>query len=156
MVKCLDCGTENIGGAIYCDNCGSELPEDVSVMVSDDSQPELNFSSIESSHRAKLIRVATGEEIELPDKDEIVIGREDPVSAIFPDIDTTLMGGEEDGVSRNHAKIRREGDTYFVYDLNSVNYTFVNKTKVNPDEPVELTDGDELMLGRMKFNVHLN
>lgn len=156
MVKCFDCGTENIGGAIYCDNCGAELPEEVPVMTSNEDQSEFEFNAPDHANSAKLVLASTGEEIELPNKDEVIIGREDPVSAVFPDIDTAAIGGEEDGVSRRHAKITRDGDIYFVQDLNSVNYTFVNKTKVEPDEPVELNNGDELMLGRMKFTVHLN
>jgi len=156
MVKCLDCSTENIGGSVYCDNCGAELPEEIAVMSSNDDDSMIDFSAVDHSYSAKLVLAATGEDIDLPEKDEVVIGREDPVSAVFPDIDTSMMGGEEDGVSRNHAKITREGETYFVHDLNSVNCTFVNKAKVEPDEPVELKNGDELMLGRMKLNVHLN
>lgn len=154
MIKCLDCGTENIGGALYCDNCGSELPDELTIMAPVELDSEME--SIDSGFNAKLILTATGEEIDLPEKDEIIIGREDPVSAIFPDIDTTLMGGEEDGVSRKHAKITRDGSVYLLHDLNSVNYTFVNKARVEPEKPVEIKSGDELMLGRMKFSVHLN
>ena len=152
MITCIDCGTENIDGMLYCENCGAELSEASEYESSTDSD---NIIPVGGA-TAKLIVASTGEEIVLPEKDEIVVGREDPVDAIFPDIDTTGYGGEEDGVSRKHAKISRLDDGYFVEDLNSVNATFVNKTKLEPQIPSPITDGDEVMFGRLKFNVALS
>jgi pSer/pThr/pTyr-binding forkhead associated (FHA) protein len=92
---------------------------------------------------------SSGAEIPLPEGDEILIGREDPVSGVYPGIDLTPHGGEEGGVSRRHARIMVQGGAYQVEDLDSTNFTFVNKQKLSPRTPHPLNDGDELRCGRV-------
>jgi pSer/pThr/pTyr-binding forkhead associated (FHA) protein len=82
-------------------------------------------------------------------KQTIVIGREDPVSGIFPDIDLDPMGGHEAGVGRRHAQISVHDGQLYVEDLDSVNGTALNKEKLSPRQPQPLKDGDELRLGKM-------
>lgn len=153
MITCTNCETENLDGTLYCDNCGAELPENAFVAADSEAMFEV---PITENTGPFLMHPQTGEKFELSHKSEVVIGREDPVSGIFPDIDTTLLGGEEDGVSRQHARITNSGDQYFVEDLDSVNATFVNKEKLSPHAPISLKDGDELMLGRLKLLMKLN
>jgi hypothetical protein len=84
-----------------------------------------------------------------PGKKLIVMGREDPVSGIFPDIDLDPHSGHEAGVGRRHAQlILQEGQVY-VEDLDSVNGTAVNKQRLTSRQPHPLNDGDELRLGKM-------
>ena len=40
---------------------------------------------------------------------------------------------------------------YFVEDLDSTNYTFVNKQKLVPKTPQVVSDGDEIRLGRVNL-----
>jgi len=89
-----------------------------------------------------------------PGKTEIIIGREDPVSGVFPDIDLTDHGGDEGGVSRRHARIVIQGAQVLIEDLNSTNYTYVNRQRLVPGQPHPLKDGDEIRLGRLKLNFH--
>lgn len=49
---------------------------------------------------------------------------------------------ETTSVSRQHARIVRRADEFFLEDLNSVNGTFVNRQKVTESTP--LRDGDEI------------
>ncbi|MGB9776673.1 MAG: FHA domain-containing protein, partial [Anaerolineae bacterium] len=86
-----------------------------------------------------------------PGKSEILIGREDPVSNVFPDIDLTPHGGDEGGVSRRHARIFAQGNQVFIEDLNSTNYTYVNQQKLMPGQPYPLKDGDEVRLGKVRL-----
>ena len=86
-----------------------------------------------------------------PGKNEVILGREDPVSGIFPDIDLTDHGGDEGGVSRQHARIYTQSGQFYIEDLKSVNYTFVNQQKVLPEQPQALNNGDEIRLGRVKL-----
>lgn len=61
----------------------------------------------------------------------------------------------DDGVSRNHARIRNEGSGVFVDDLESRNGTFVNGTRITG--PAELREGDKIQVGRttvMRFAYH--
>ncbi|MBN1921969.1 MAG: zinc ribbon domain-containing protein [Anaerolineae bacterium] len=83
-------------------------------------------------------------------KNEVIIGREDPVSGVFPDIDLTDYGGDEGGVSRQHARILVQGERFFIEDLNSTNFTFVNQQKLVPRQPQALASGDEVRFGRIK------
>jgi pSer/pThr/pTyr-binding forkhead associated (FHA) protein len=96
-----------------------------------------------------LVIADSGAEIPLPAGDEIFVGREDPVSGIFPQVDLTPHGGEEGGVSRQHALIIVEGGAYFVEDLDSTNFTFVNKQKLAPKTRQPVGDGDEIRFGRI-------
>ena len=95
-----------------------------------------------------LVVVSTGEKILLTEQDA-VIGREDPISSIFPDIDTTPFGGLEGGVSRKHARVYEKDGSYYIEDLNSTNYTLINKQKVDPSSSQPLAAGDEIRLGRV-------
>jgi pSer/pThr/pTyr-binding forkhead associated (FHA) protein len=92
--------------------------------------------------------------MELPLTKEVNIGRLDPASASFPDIDLTSDGGLEKGVSRRHAKITRRGSEVFIEDLGSINGTFLNRKKLTPYLPQVLKSGDELQLGKLILRVN--
>ncbi len=104
---------------------------------------------------APYIALSNGVEFPIGDKNEILIGREDPISDIFPDIDLTNFGGEEGGVSRRHARVIRDGDTYLLEDLNSTNYTKLNGVKLIPKIPQAIRDGDHLSFGKVEATFHL-
>ena len=52
-------------------------------------------------------------------------------------------------VSRRHARLILEGGNYFVEDLDSTNFTFVNKQKLVPKTRQAVGDGDEIRCGRV-------
>ena len=90
-----------------------------------------------------------------PGKTDIIVGREDPVSGVFPDVDLTDHGGDEGGVSRQHARIVFQGNQILIEDLNSTNYTYVNQQRLTPGQPHPLNDGDEVRLGRVKLSFYV-
>ncbi len=136
---CQECKQENMTGALFCDECGAKLTsEDAPVTAASESN-------------LRIVLKESGQEIPLPDKSEIIMGREDPVSGIFPDVDFTPYGGDEGGVSRLHAKIVKEGDVYKIEDLGSTNATVVNKQRLSPHTPVALKTGDEVRFGKVAF-----
>jgi pSer/pThr/pTyr-binding forkhead associated (FHA) protein len=98
---------------------------------------------------ARLIVEADNQEFDLSGKDNIVIGREDAVSNIYPDVDLTPHGGEEGGVSRLHARIFYDNGQYMLEDENSTNFTFLNRQKLPGKTPTPLHDNDEIRLGRV-------
>jgi len=57
----------------------------------------------------------------------------------------------EGGVSRRHFKITHVGGQYMIEDLNSTNYTMVNRQRVQPGQAVPLADGDEVRAGRVRL-----
>lgn len=54
--------------------------------------------------------------------------------------------------SREHAVIRREGRRSFIEDMGSTNGTFLNGERVQGS--VNLRDGDQLLIGGLKFTFH--
>lgn len=59
-------------------------------------------------------------------------------------------------VSRCHAKLVRRGAQYFITDMNSTNYTFVNGVKVIPGQDVALNDRDMIRIADEDFEFHMN
>lgn len=58
-------------------------------------------------------------------------------------------------VSRCHARISRKGSQYFVADMNSTNFTFVNGVKVAPGQEVALKDNDTVRFADEDFEFHM-
>ena len=105
--------------------------------------------------QARLVVQATNVTLPLPQgKQEIVLGRDDPVSNLFPDIDLTDYDGDDLGVSRQHARIYFQGGQAFIEDRNSTNHTYVNGKRLKPWEPHPINHGDEVRLGRLKLNFY--
>jgi hypothetical protein len=98
---------------------------------------------------ARLVLIATGAEMPIPEQEEITVGREDPSSGIFPDIDLTPYGGEDGGVSRRHAKLLRIGDDFFVEDLQSTNYTKLDGQRLPAHVRERIEDGARIDFGRV-------
>ncbi len=98
----------------------------------------------------RLVLEESGKELVFPaGKSEIVIGREDPISGIYPEIDMTPYGGETGGVSRQHAKLILNGAQWSLVDLNSTNHTKIDGTRLEPNTPVPVQDGQRLQFGRL-------
>ena len=64
------------------------------------------------------------------------------------DNDVILSDGR---VSRNHARITRDGDDFFLEDLSSSNGTFLRDQRLTPGTQSELVEGDEIRLGSTRF-----
>ena len=141
---CPACGSEIEAGDAFCSACGYAIKAPPAAPVA-----ETPPAPAPAPAGPRLVISASGAEIPLPTGDEIVVGREDPVSGIYPQVDLTPHGGEEGGVSRQHARIVVEGGNYFVEDLDSTNFTFVNKQKLAPKTRQAVGDGDEIRFGRV-------
>jgi len=153
-IRCSQ-GHENPDGSMFCDECGERLdPAAAGAPVAVASPPPAMPSPMQSAPSMpaaapKLVVDGDSATFDLTGKSEWVIGREDPVSNIFPDIDLTPHGGEDGGVSRLHAKLYIQGNQYLVEDQNSTNFTFVNRQKLAPKTPTPVKDGDEIKMGRV-------
>ena len=58
---------------------------------------------------------------------------------------------EKDVISRFHAKITREGEEYFITDLNSTNGTFINSNPLLTYQKKEIRVGDEIAFANIKY-----
>lgn len=97
----------------------------------------------------------SGREIEATLTKAVHLGRLDPASDVFPEIDLTNDNGLEKGVSRRHARILKREGTVVVEDLGSINGTFINGKRLAPYLPEVLHDGDQLQLGKLLVEVQL-
>ncbi|HKF36125.1 MAG TPA: FHA domain-containing protein [Ktedonobacteraceae bacterium] len=150
---CPSCGAVNPAGESFCSNCGSMLGAPAAAAAPapvDTATPAAPaMTAAPAALTARLIVEADNQEFDLGGKDLVLIGREDAVSNIFPDVDLTPHGGEEGGVSRMHARIFVENGQYMLEDENSTNFTFLNRQKLTAKTPTQLHDDDEIKLGRV-------
>ncbi|MCL7453676.1 MAG: FHA domain-containing protein [Anaerolineae bacterium] len=157
MIKCPFCNSVYPENTLFCEECGSYLaPSDG--QSTDPLTGPISRDEEQASRRGAKILVLCikdGGRIELPLSKEVVIGRLDAGRAIFPDVDLTQEEGMDLGVSRRHARVSLRQDQVFVEDLNSLNGTFLNATRLVPELPYPIKDGDELQLGRLVLTVQL-
>jgi hypothetical protein len=95
----------------------------------------------------KLVHIGSGMEFPLALGSETTIGRRDPVTGIFPDIDLTPVDSQR-SVSRRHAKIYRRGAKFFLAEeIGTMNSTFLNGARLETGIPGEIQPGAELRFG---------
>ena len=68
-------------------------------------------------------------------------------------LDLAPFGGYSLGLSRRHVIIRRARDGYEIFDLGSVNGTWLNEERLIPHQAYPLPSGSHLRLGRMRVLV---
>jgi eukaryotic-like serine/threonine-protein kinase len=139
MVYCGFCGKTIAADDVFCAHCGARQPIAAA------------SASVRAARATAKLIVAGTTEIEAGtfplQKESNLVGRTDPQSNIFPDVDLSRFDPETK-ISRRHARIWRQGDTFLVEDLGSVNGTVVNDAvKLGPRQPRPLENGDRLRLG---------
>jgi hypothetical protein len=167
MIKCPSCGKRHPENTLFCDECGAYLLTEERkrtdpLAVEDVDWMETGFGvtgALEPTDAEPMtVRLAildSGRQVEFVLTREVSIGRLDPATATFPDIDLTTDGALEKGVSRRHAKITRKGTELFLEDLGSVNGTLLNGKRLTPYLPHALNDQDEIRVGRLLVRIHL-
>ena len=164
---CPNCGAPVIVGAIFCDSCGLDLRTAQPVAASSASAPEAftpvasfpenalpvyepPISSSTVRPAACLVVASSNVRLELPaDRSDLVVGREDAVSGVFPEINLEPYGAQDAGVSRQHLKFHYASGKWAVEDLNTVNGTFINRQRLAASQLAPLKHGDELRLGNL-------
>ncbi len=137
---CQQCGAPNTLEADVCAECAQPLPA---------NRPPAHVAA------ARLVVIADGTVYPIDDQNEVVVGRSDPTSQSFPDVDLTPHNAEAEGVSRVHLRIRAMNGRYVVEDQQSVNKTFLNRQRLDPFVPRALKHGDELRLGHLYLRFEL-
>ena len=139
-VYCGFCGGRIAADDVFCAHCGARQP-----LAAVGASAMLHTSR----PTAKLV-VAGTTELDasfILQKESNLLGRTDPHSNIFPEIDLSRFDPETK-VSRRHARIWLEGETYLVEDLGSVNGTVINDSvRLAPRQPRVLDSGDKLRVG---------
>ncbi len=84
----------------------------------------------------------SGDEDIFIDKDDFIIGR------LAGHVDYIL---KNNAVGKLHAELIYRNGTCFVKDLNTVNGTFINNTRIDSNKEVELKESDRLQLANSEF-----
>jgi pSer/pThr/pTyr-binding forkhead associated (FHA) protein len=159
MIKCPFCNSIYPENTLFCEECGSYLApssEQATDPLDEPSEDEESKGQAGSGvFKTLMLSIDEGGRIELPLSKEVVIGRLDASHAVFPDVDLTSEQGAEKGVSRRHARISRRDDQVFLEDLNSLNGTFLNATRLVPELPYPLKGGDQVQLGKLILTVDM-
>jgi pSer/pThr/pTyr-binding forkhead associated (FHA) protein len=163
MPFCTVCGTQNPDDARFCAQCGNRLQTapptpagdpagestaTITISAADKSETsdrQLNpvdaaaVDALPTGHALLVVQRGPGSGSRfLLDQDVISAGRH-PESEIFLD-DVT--------VSRRHAEFHRQGDSFTVSDVGSLNGTYVNRDRI---DRVRLNDGDEVQIGKFRL-----
>ncbi len=136
-VYCSYCGVGIGADDLYCAYCGARQPIEVEPIRASAYLLILDPHSAQVRATHALL------------KDSSLIGRADPVSGIFPDVDLSPYDPRVT-VSRQHARIWRAEGRYWIEDLASVNGTLVNGRRLLPPRtPQALRDGDRVQMGEV-------
>ncbi len=145
-IYCTECGFQNSEAANYCAKCGALLEKEEAggettmaltpEEVGDESL--LQLEGVEGP--ALVVRSGGGRAGEhfIPNETRTTIGRS-------PDCDIFL---DDVTVSRGHAVVVKQGESFVLEDEGSLNGTFLNRRRI---ESAELEDGDELQIGKYRL-----
>ncbi|MFN8453514.1 MAG: FHA domain-containing protein [Anaerolineae bacterium] len=170
ITVCEFCRAIHVVNTIFCDECGHFLLEDNTEETDPLEITEIGWvgGTLVNGHRENFpltqetsplaIRLKIGldkREIEVLLNKTITLGRTDPNSNIFPEIDLTYEGETAQSVSRRHAAITKQKGMIFIEDLASINGTFVNGKRLIPFVPDIIYDGDMIQLGKLLIEVKI-
>ena len=164
------CGASNAAGETYCEDCGASLPGSsadtpIPAATIADAPPPITQPpaavapatpqeavAAVASGKPRLESKETGQTFILS-KDENLVGRRSPVDGIFPEVDLT-EADKDSYISRRHGKII-VGDAGTIYeDLGSSNGSFHNGSRLQQGVQAQLSEGDNLRLGRTELVYH--
>ena len=149
-VFCNQCGHRNPAGSNFCSSCGAALEpgEDHTV----------TFQAVEAAGDPAAEDALTVSIGDLPEGLGMLVVTRGPNagSKYVLEADVTTAGRHPDSdifldditVSRRHAEFIRDGGSYRVRDVGSLNGTYVNRERT--DDAV-LAQGDEVQIGKFKL-----
>jgi FHA domain len=163
MITCPNCKHQEVDGAVFCSDCGTQLvkTESVTTQKIDMSTSNLATGPIEeipdySNAWISLHMLDSGQILPVAERNEFTIGRISDNQPIMPDIDLTAFKAYDNGISRLHAVIRRNSGNVIIMDLGSSNGTYVNGIRLMPNVEQSLHHGDVVALGKLKMQIVLS
>lgn len=162
MTVCANCGHTNLEtNARFCAACGSELPRPSQESAVESTgtlaglvggEPEPDAVAGEPGLEAAAVE-------QLPIGTALLVVRSGPAAGarFLLDTDLTTVGRHPDShifldditVSRRHVEFVRDGSTFRVRDVGSLNGTYVNRERI---DDVELSNGDEVRIGKFRLS----
>lgn len=146
-VFCGFCGQGIVATDMFCAFCGSRQPIA--------QQGVHHVAAPRAAAATARLMIEGTSELSMPafalQKEENLLGRRDPMSNIFPEVDLSKYDPQTK-ISRRHARIWKQGDSFLVEDLGSSNGTILTalgsgQLRLTPHKPQLLTNGDRIKLG---------
>lgn len=128
-VRICDCGCINSATAKKCVECGEDISDIAPILQSENNTCKYVMTSLDGEY-AYEIKDGTA-----------ILGRENEMKEYLAD---------KTYVSRQHAKIMKDGDKVYIENLSNTNFTFINNQRIN--EKTELHIDDEIGLGGNETN----
>ncbi len=165
MIQCPNCNHAELSGAIFCSECGAQLPDTIALTTQSiktggieadwmDTAALKGSMAMPSSAVLSLQILDSGQVLPLTERDEFTLGRVSEGQPIMPDIDLSSFNGYQLGVSRLHAVLKKQkSNEIAIVDLGSSNGTYLNGARLKPHEPQKLAHGDIVSLGKLKIQV---
>lgn len=167
MIKCKECTAKNVEGSLFCIECGAFIveldPNSTAVLPFSDfiHRAPLTLDKLEASAKPPstvdqitIVIPSSRRRLKIAAQGDIRVGRADPDTQLYPELDLTPFEGADKGVSRLHATIRTDEESgILLIDLNSTNGTLLNMYRLPPEEPYPLSDGDEIRFGDLLIHI---
>jgi len=165
MPFCTACGKQNPDDARFCSQCGTRLVghEDAAQAAQPESPVEstatITFGAPSSDTADRQLSPVDAAAVDaLPRGHALLVVQRGPSagSRFLLDSDLTGAGRHPDSeiflddvtVSRRHAEFHRDGASFTVRDVGSLNGTYVNRDRI---DSVLLKDGDEVQIGKYRL-----
>jgi pSer/pThr/pTyr-binding forkhead associated (FHA) protein len=163
MPFCTVCGTQNPDDARFCAQCGNRIAAATPVAGGEPSGESTATITINAADKAEtsdrqLNPVDAAAVDALPVGHALLVVQRGPGSGsrFLLDQEVVSAGRHPDSeiflddvtVSRRHAEFHREGDSFTVSDVGSLNGTYVNRDRI---DRVRLNDGDEVQIGKFRL-----
>ena len=158
---CTRCGQQNPDDSRFCAQCGAQLARPSEMLGAAETT---SFIRGGYYHEEPVEQPETGPEGQfgavdaLPPGSALLVVKRGPNagSRFLLDQPVTSAGRHPDSdiflddvtVSRRHAEFRRERGTFAVYDVGSLNGTYVNRQRI---DSALLSGGDEVQIGKFRL-----
>ena len=156
-MHCTRCGHNNPEGSRFCAQCGAALSQE-RIGESTSVIPKVGGEDSAETPEVTEADAHAGAIESLPAGSALLVVKRGPNagSRFLLDQDVTTAGRHPDSdiflddvtVSRRHAEFHRDGGTFTVRDVGSLNGTYVNRERV---EAATLSNGDEVQIGKFRL-----
>lgn len=160
MQTCSQCGSQNTDDSRFCSHCGHALEPVTPVEVGPaDSTATITFGAPKDpDDRSALNEADAAAADALPPGSALLIVQRGPGagSRYLLDTESVTAGRHPESdifldditVSRRHVDFHREGNTFRVHDVGSLNGTYVNRDRI---DDALLQNGDEVRIGKFRL-----
>ena len=130
---------------------GTLTIEDLQTRIKGGSSYNINNEYMRKSNVVNNLRIIA---MNTPMRVEMVVTKNEYIIGKKSEICDGVLGFSK-MISRVHCKICRIGGQYTIMDLQSANGTYVNKQRLQPNQPFPIKNGDIIRLANIDFQVNI-